>query len=31
MGTTATRLSNLERELVFDNNLARRAHLYIST
>ncbi|MGI8874339.1 MAG: hypothetical protein ACR2KP_08435 [Egibacteraceae bacterium] len=31
IGTTATRLSTLERELVFDTNLARRAHLYIST
>jgi transposase len=29
--TTPTRLSALERELVFDTNLARRAHTYITT
>lgn len=29
--TTATRLSTLERELVFDTDLARRAHAYITT
>jgi len=29
--TTATRLSTLERELVFDTNLAHRAHAYITT
>lgn len=29
--TTATRLSTLERELVFDTRLARRAHAYIAT
>ena len=29
--TAATRLSQLERELVFDTNLARRAHAYITT
>jgi transposase len=29
--TTATRLSTLERELVFDTKLARRAHAYITT
>jgi transposase len=29
--TTATRLSQLERELIFDTGLARRAHAYITT
>jgi transposase len=29
--TTANRLSQLERELVFDTKLARRAHAYITT
>ena len=30
LNTTPTRISNLERELVFDTNLARRAHAYIT-
>jgi transposase len=29
--TTPTRLSKLERQLIFDTDLARRAHAYIST